>query len=206
MKRGPEYLHSTEKRAVDLIIGSLLVPAVFGATTAAELTFTRGGELYFNQLRTGQKGQNFIIKKIRTLDDNGQPLSKLAESYRAKGLDELPQLELIRQGVMSIFGSRPLIPEDLDSIYHQASKTNYGRNLVAEHQDIVLPAKRGIISRFGLSSHIHVLENNVITRLEMDIKDHRNASLVYDMQTLIYGIKAVAGNELMRHSSTVGNP
>ena len=198
MKHGAEYLHSDEKRAVDLVIGSVLAPVPFAASALARLTFAQGEELYFEQPRLGQNGRTMLLKKIRTLGADGSPLSDLADKYRAKGYDELPQLELVRQGVMSVFGSRPLIDEEYEVICDKASKTNRGRNLIAKHIDIVIPAKRGLISRFGFLAHSKAVKSPLFDRLELDIQDHENASFTYDMRTLFSGLRMAAKNELTK--------
>ncbi len=202
MKSGAEYLHSKQKRAVDITLGSLLSPLDLGASVVAELSFAEPGKLYFHQERTGKNAETFTMKKIRTLDDNGIILGGLAQWFRDKGIDELSQLAAIRNGQMSFFGSRPLIPEEYEDLRTQASKTLEGRNLLAQHDDIVMPAKRGLFSRYGLLCHTGGYGNPVEQRLSMDIEDHVNASLSYDVQTLYLGIKMAVNNELLRRGSS----
>lgn len=202
MKTGAEYLHSKQKRAVDIALGSLLSPLGLGACVVAELSFGEPGRLFFYQERTGQNAEPFMMKKIRTLNDKGIVLGGLAQWFRDKGVDELSQLAAIRSGQMSFFGSRPLIPEEYDNLRTQATKTLRGRELLAEHDDVVMPAKRGLFSRYGLLCHTGGYGNPVEQRLSMDIEDHANASFSYDVQTLYMGLKMAVNNELLRR----GNP
>lgn len=197
MKTGAEYLHSKQKRAVDLVLSSLASPMDIGAAAIAKHTFAEPGQLYFYQERTGQKANQLVLKKIRTLDDNGVTLGGLAQVFRNKGIDELPQIAAVRDGHMSIFGSRPLIPEEYEEIRAQASKTVSGRELLAQHDDIVMPAKRGLLSRYGLFCHTAGYDNAVEQRLSMDIYDHACASLEYDIRTLSMCISAAVNNELL---------
>lgn len=197
MKTGAEYLHSKQKRAVDIAFSTLFSPSDIGAATIAKHTFAEPGRLYFYQERTGHHANNLILKKIRTLDDNGVILSGLAQMFRNKGLDELPQLAAVREGLMSVFGSRPLIPNEYDQIRDKAGETRAGRSLLAEHDEIVMPAKRGLLSRYGLFCHTAGYENTVEQRLSMDIYDHVNASLEYDFRTLAMCVSAVINNELL---------
>jgi lipopolysaccharide/colanic/teichoic acid biosynthesis glycosyltransferase len=197
MKTGAEYLHSRQKRAVDIVFSSLAFPLDMGAAAIAEHTFAEPGQLYFFQERTGQDANNLTLKKIRTLDNSGVVLSGLAQMFRNKGIDELPQIAAVRAGHMSVFGSRPLIPNEYDEIRDKASETRAGRSLLAEHDEIVMPAKRGLLSRYGLFCHTAGYENKVEQRLSMDIYDHVNASLEYDFRTLVMCIGAAINNELL---------
>lgn len=197
MKTGVEYLHSKQKRAVDIALSSLLAPADIGAVKVAKFGFAEAGRLYFYQERTGQNADLITMRKIRTLDDNGVVLNGLAQIFRNKGLDELPQLTAIRSGEMSFFGSRPLIAEEYEDIRVQANETLRGKGLLAMHDDIVMPAKRGLLSRTAIHWHMNGYDNNVERRLFMDVQDHANASLKYDLATLRIGITMVLKNELL---------
>jgi lipopolysaccharide/colanic/teichoic acid biosynthesis glycosyltransferase len=197
MKTGVEYLHSRQKRAVDIALGLLVAPADIGAVIVAKHNFADAEQPYFYQERVGQNADIFIMRKIRTLDENGIILGGLASVFRGKGLDELPQLAAVRDGTMSFFGSRPLIPEEYDAIRVKAGETNRGKELIAKFNDIVVPAKRGLLSRFGLRCHTQGYDQTVEQRLESDIQDHENASLTYDLQTLGMCISAAVKNELL---------
>lgn len=209
MKTGVAYLESPEKRAVDLTIGCLLSPVDKGAEALAWATFAEAENLFFIQERVGQHGGRLLLKKIRTLDDNGRVLSPLADLFRNKGLDELPQLAAIREGTMSFFGTRPLIPDEEEYIRWKAGKTLKGRNLLAQREDIVTPAKRGLASRYGFYSHLYGYNKNkrgydinVKRRLNMDIKDHVNASFAYDMRTLLIGLRLATHSEILRRKES----
>lgn len=198
MKTGVEYLHSKQKRVFDLLLANSLRPAEALARVAARSTF--GYEVYFAE-RVGQNSELVQIPKTRTLDDEGKPLSPLADVFNTKGIDEFPQLELVRSGIMSIIGTRHLSPEDDENIELTARKTNRGRNLLAMHNDIVLPAKRGIVSSFAFQAHILGV-NDVETRLALNIHDHVNASATYDARLILNGGRAALNNELLRNIHT----
>ncbi len=202
MKTGVEYLHSRQKRAVDIALSSLASPLDIGATTIAKHTFAESDQLYFYQGRTGQKANQLILRKIRTLDDEGIVLGGLAQMFRNKGLDELPQIAAVRAGQMSIFGSRPLIPDEYERIRAEANETNHGRELLAQHDEIVMPAKRGLLSRYALLCHTAGYDSGVEQRLAADIQDHTNASLGYDFGTLAMAVSMAVRNELLHGSGT----
>lgn len=199
MKSGVEYLHSKQKERFDSTMATLLAPAFTAAKIGAKATF--GFQLY-EDMRVGQHGQLARIPKIKTLDSSGASLSRLADSYRQKGLDELAQLELVRGGVMSIIGTRHLLPDEDETMREVAGRTNRGRNLLAQHDDIVLPAKRGILSTFAIHAHMFGAQP-VEQRLALNIDDHLNASLINDLRIILYATKSTALNELTNGSNHI---
>jgi hypothetical protein len=205
MKTGPEFLDSRQNRLLDLAIGYALAPVDKAAEAVAWATFAESGQLFFTQERVGQNGGRLILKKIRTLDDNGEVLSSLAESYRGKGIDELPQFKAIREGTLSFFGSRPLIPNEYDYIRDKAKETNDGRLWLAKHDDVVIPRKRGLFSRLGLYYHAFGYDRNelgydkdVVRRLRTDVIDHENANIPYILKTVAMGLRLATHSEILR--------
>lgn len=192
MKNGTEYLYSRQKEYFDQRIATLLMPAYKIAKLGAAATF---GFAIYEDARVGQNGEIIDIPKIQTLDDDGVPLSMVANSFRQKGFDELPQLELVMNGVMSIVGTRHLLPNEYDQMRDIAGRTNRGKLLLAKHDVMVRPAKRGLISSFALHAHIHG-ESDVEQRLSLDIQDHALASLRYDTLLIANVLRSTALNEL----------
>lgn len=199
MKSGIEYLHSAQKQAFDRKIATVLMPLYSAAKLGASATF--GFQLHLDT-RVGQGGSNIEVPKIKTLDDSGEPLSKLAETYRNKGLDELAQLELVRSGVMSVVGTRHLLPDEYDMMRQVATKTNLGRELLARHDEIVMPAKRGMLSSFAIHAHVYG-GSSVEQRLAFDVRDHEDASLRNDWRMIYGAMKAIANNELVNGSNPI---
>lgn len=199
MISGVEYLHSKQKERFDATVATLLAPAYTTAKIGALATF---GFLIYEDGRVGQHGEIVRVPKIKTLDDCGDPLSNLANTYRQKGLDELAQLELVRNGIMSMIGTRHLLPDEDEAMRHIATRTNRGRELLARHDDIVLPAKRGILSTFALHAHMFGPQP-VEERLALNISDHLNASLANDVRIMLYATKSTALNELKNGTNRI---
>ena len=192
MSTGTAYLESMTKRRFDMVVATALLPAKTLARIGAAATF---GYSIYSDKRVGQNGTLTTIPKITTLDTSGTPLSALANSYRQKGIDELEQLDLVLSGTMSIIGTRYLLPDEYEQMRDTARGTRIGRELLARYDDIVLPAKRGILSSFALQAHT-MGDASVEQRLELDVKDHANASLTYDTQLIISAVGSLGANEL----------
>lgn len=126
------------KRAMDLVIASmglvLSLPLLIVAAAAVKLH--DGGPVFIRQTRIGRLGKPFVMYKLRTMvPDAAQrvpellprnarngPLFKVAGDprvtpvgriLRATSLDELPQLVNVLQGMMSLVGPRPALPEEV---------------------------------------------------------------------------------------------
>lgn len=199
MKKGVDYLHSAQKEHFDRAVATMLAPAHIAARIGARATF---GFALYHDVRVGRSGELVTIPKIKTLNEAGKPLSPLAEAYRQKGLDELPQLELVLNGTMSMIGTRHLLADEDEELRQAALRTNRGRELMARHDDIVLPAKRGILSTFAIHAHMFG-PSSIEERLALNLHDHENASLVNDMRIMLYATKSTALNELKNGSNSI---
>lgn len=222
MKVGPDYWDSDEQKAFDAQCDRILRPARRAAAVGAWATF--GFKLY-TDVRVGRNFNELPIPKIETLDEFGEPIDWFAERYREKGIDELEQESLIRLGLlvpgtpeygkfiskdrflrtltdidqskqaMSTIGSRHLLGDEYDTLRMIASRTNRGRSLLAEHDEVVMPNKRGLLSSFAFIAHM-VGDDSVELRLELDIKDYLHMSTDYNRALLRRSTRAVAFNEL----------
>lgn len=128
--KGIEYLTSECKRNLDVIgavaLGSFAIPVATGLSMLSAID--TNDHPIFIQSRVGSKGQNFDVKKIRTLNRDSvnqdpmmrgsvdQRASRFGNFLRKTGLDELPQLANVFSGDMSLVGPRPIIEEDLNYI------------------------------------------------------------------------------------------
>lgn len=125
------------KRAIDLVGAAvlllLLAPVLLAAAVAVKVD-TRG-PLLFRQRRTGWRGKEFHILKLRTMRVGSEKMRKAMAArnesdghlfkvrddprvtavgrwLRRYSLDELPQLINVLKGQMSLVGPRPLPVED----------------------------------------------------------------------------------------------
>lgn len=135
------------KRAMDIVIGSLMIVAVapLCAIIALAIKLSSPGPVFFVQERVGKSGRPFKLFKFRTMVDGAHLLHKnvahlntcdgpalkipndprlhaLGAFLRRSSLDELPQLMNVLRGEMSLVGPRPALPHEVDSYlphYHQ---------------------------------------------------------------------------------------
>lgn len=105
------------KRAFDMAAAALLlVMAAPAMITVALLVRMRlGSPVLFRQTRAGRHGAPFGLRKFRTMregpGEDADRLTPLGRFLRAVALDELPQLQNVLRGEMSLVGPRPLLPE-----------------------------------------------------------------------------------------------
>jgi len=105
-----------------LIIGIVALP-VLGITMAIIHFNSPEDPVIFRQIRTGYKGKEFCMFKLRTMtnekDENGELLpdefrfKKWGVIIRKLSIDELTQIIHILKGEMSWIGPRPLLPKEM---------------------------------------------------------------------------------------------
>jgi lipopolysaccharide/colanic/teichoic acid biosynthesis glycosyltransferase len=125
------------KRAVDFLASSLMI-AIFalpGLAIAAVIAFTSRGSVFYREERIGRGGRPFRIWKFRSMYQDANKRSHMAESgadgkvlhWRMKkhlrdpritpiggflrkwSLDEVPQCFNVLRGEMSLIGPRPIV-------------------------------------------------------------------------------------------------
>lgn len=80
--------------------------------------------VFFKQVRSGYKGKQFTIYKLRSMtnerDENGEllpdsvRLKTWGKVIRKTNIDEIPQVLNILKGEMSLIGPRPVLPCDVE--------------------------------------------------------------------------------------------
>jgi lipopolysaccharide/colanic/teichoic acid biosynthesis glycosyltransferase len=113
------------KRLLDVSAALLLLIVTLPllAVLALVVRVTLGAPVLFRQVRIGQHGRPFLLRKFRSMRDargaSGAPLpdearlTAVGRFLRSTSLDELPQLLSVVRGDMSLVGPRPLLPEYL---------------------------------------------------------------------------------------------
>ena len=164
------------------------------------------GPIIFAHKRIGKDGKQFPCYKFRTMVVNSDevltrylaenPLAKeeweknfklkndprvtpIGEFLRKSSLDELPQILNVLKGEMSLVGPRPVVQEELDRYYLEASK---------EYCSI----KPGITGLWQVSGRNDVSYSE---RVAMDVRYVREHSLWMDVVILYKTIGVVIGKK-----------
>lgn len=201
MKTGIDYIGSRQKRTLDLLVGTAMLPAATAAQTALVASYGFRDTRLMTQERAGPAGKLFDLYKLRTLmgDDSNEviPINALAKFMRPNGFDELPQAYNILNGDMSAVGPRPIIPIEREQVREQVPA-----KLLKEYDEIAGHAKPGIFNTFGWMAHMNLIpeEDRVMARMHLDIMDARKGSLKYDMQLITKIAKSVLKSELTNGS------
>ncbi len=127
---------SVAKRTTDILVAAFVLIAASPVLLAAivAIVVTMGRPAFFIQERTGWRGQQFRLLKLRTMksarDRNGdllpdaQRLTSLGKFLRKSSIDELPELINVIRGDMSLVGPRPLLPR-YDPWYLQHERVRF---------------------------------------------------------------------------------
>ncbi len=206
MEGGNRHIYLWVKRKQDVILSAMALvvfsPVLLLIALAVVIDDARGGPI-FTQIRCGQEGKEFRLYKFRTMYADAErqleellprnemtgPVFKIKEDpritrlgrfLRSTGLDELPQINILK-GDMSIVGPRPPLPREVSSY------TPYQRQRLAV--------------RPGLTCfwQVHPARNSLDfdTWVEMDLRYIREQSWLLDWKLIFFTIRAVLNREGM---------
>lgn len=193
------YLDSREKRRLDYVVSTLALPVTrpveryVGRRLLRELN--DGGDIYFTHQRKQSDGSVIHVRKLRTMFNTDGPSdtelgfskenpripSDFVKKIRASRLDELPQIESVRDGEASMVGPRSMDQEHFDFVRPRVDRDLY---------DTWLPAVEDMQSGLtGLAQLSWIHENErpkeVIERSMLaDLKYYQEASLRVDVGIL----------------------
>jgi lipopolysaccharide/colanic/teichoic acid biosynthesis glycosyltransferase len=171
------------RRAID-IVGSLLLlllssPVLLAAIVAIRLT-SRGPALY-RQRRSGLRGEQFDMLKLRTMVDgaehigaglavnaNDSRITGVGAFLRRTSLDELPNLVNVLRGEMTFVGPRPTLPAQVA----QYTSRQHGR----------LSVKPGITGWAQINGRASLPWSE---RIELDLYYVEHRSLLLDLRILL---------------------
>lgn len=185
-------VNSKAKRLMD-IIGSLIglsVTAVLFVPIAIAIQIDDPGPIFFSQTRCSWMGRRFRIWKFRSMVVNAEALknrvknevegplfknkqdprvTRVGRFLRKTSLDEFPQFWNVLRGDMSLVGTRPPTPGEID---------NYE-----------VPAWQRLNVKPGLTGEWQVNGRSKINKFEdvirLDMKYQENWSLMYDIKLII---------------------
>ncbi|WP_418186779.1 sugar transferase [Aliarcobacter lanthieri] len=177
-KRGIDFISSL----ILLII--LIIPFIIIAILIKKDSI---GNVFYRQIRIGQKCKEFKIFKFRTMvsnadkigsystSENDNRITKIGQFLRKTSLDELPQIINVILGDMSLIGPRPDVP---------AQKINYTEDeWIKRH--IVKPG----ISGLAQCRNRHNITNS--GRKKYDLFYNRKVNLYLDIKIVYWTLKVL---------------
>ncbi|WP_017297273.1 anti-sigma factor antagonist [Nodosilinea nodulosa] len=183
---------SRGKRMLDIVgaIVGLIITAVLSVPIVLAIKLEDGGPIFFKQVRCSWMGKRFQIWKFRSMvtdaealkaqvknevegplfkNENDPRITRVGRFLRRTSLDELPQFWNVLRGDMSLVGTRPPTPDELEQYQ------------VPEWQR--LDVKPGMTGEWQVNGRSTVKKFEDVIRMDLDYQ--RNWSLAYDIQLII---------------------
>ncbi|MBE9065716.1 sugar transferase [Leptolyngbya cf. ectocarpi LEGE 11479] len=191
-------VRSKRKRFIDIVgalLGLLITAILFVPITLAIWADNRGPILY-TQRRCGLRAKPFRILKFRSMVTNAEKLKHLVENeaaghifknrndpritrvgefLRKTSLDEFPQFFNVLKGEMSLVGTRPPTPDEVE---HYST-----------HHFQRLNVKPGLTGEWQVYGRSNVEDFDKI--VQMDLNYQRKWSIPYDLSLLLKTIAVV---------------
>ncbi len=200
-KESPEThpsVRSTTKRLIDIVgaMVGLMITGVIFIPIAIFIKSDSKGAILFDQTRCGWMGRKFQIWKFRSMYANAESMKKQVENQasgaffkndndprvtsvgsflRRTSLDEFPQFWNVLKGDMSLVGTRPPTPEEVEAYR------------IPEWQR--LDVKPGMTGEWQVNGRSQV--RNFEDVIKLDLKYQRNWSLKYDLQLIFKTVMIV---------------
>ena len=200
-KESPEThpsVRSLVKRLIDIVgsIVGLILTGILSIPIAIAIKLSSEGSVLFHQTRCGWMGRKFQIWKFRSMyadaesmkkqvenqatgaffkNDNDPRVTPIGSFLRRTSLDELPQFWNVLKGDMSLVGTRPPTPEEVETYQ------------IPEWQR--LDVKPGMTGEWQVNGRSQV--RNFEDVIELDLRYQRNWSLKYDLKLIFKTIVIV---------------
>jgi anti-anti-sigma factor len=189
---------SLPKRLID-IVGSIVglgITAIVFVPIAVAIKLDSPGPIFFGQVRCSSMGKRFRMWKFRSMvtdaerkkhlvqnqasgaifkNANDPRVTRVGRILRKTSLDELPQFWNVLKGEMSLVGTRPPTPDEVE------------RYEIPQWQR--LDIKPGMTGEWQVNGRSSVLDFEDIVRL--DLKYQENWSLMYDFKLILKTIWVV---------------
>ncbi|HIK07266.1 MAG TPA: anti-sigma factor antagonist [Trichormus sp. M33_DOE_039] len=189
------------KRFIDIIgaLVGLVITGILFIPIVVAIQIDDPGPIFFGQIRCGWMGKRFKIWKFRSMcvdaeakkaqvknqvqgaffkNENDPRITRVGRFLRRTSLDEFPQFWNVLQGDMSLVGTRPPTPDEVE------------RYEVPEWQR--LDVKPGMTGEWQVNGRSKVRSFEDVIRL--DLQYQKNWSLIYDLK-LIFKTVAVIFNK-----------
>ncbi|MFM6063127.1 MAG: sugar transferase, partial [Microcystis panniformis] len=184
-------IRSWLKRGLDILGGivGLLITGVIFVPIAIAIKLDSPGPIFFSQTRCGWLGKEFKILKFRSMcvdaealkdkipnqaqgaffkNKNDPRITRVGKFLRRTSLDELPQFWNVITGEMSLVGTRPPTPDEVE------------RYDVPQWQR--LDVKPGMTGEWQVNGRSRV--RNFEEVIQLDLRYQENWSLGYDLQLI----------------------
>jgi anti-anti-sigma factor len=195
LKESPEThpsVRSLVKRLIDILgaIVGLTITGIIFIPVAIAIKFNSQGPILFNHTRCGWMGRKFQIWKFRSMYANAEALKQQIENQasgaffkndndpritpfgnflRRTSLDEFPQFWNVLKGDMSLVGTRPPTPEEVETYQ------------IPEWQR--LNVKPGMTGEWQVHGRSQV--RNFEDVIKLDLRYQRNWNLRYDIKLIL---------------------
>ncbi|MEM8504608.1 MAG: sugar transferase [Cyanobacteria bacterium P01_D01_bin.1] len=185
-------VRSKAKRAMDVVgaLVGLAITAVLYIVIGIIIKLDDGGPIFFSQIRCSWMGKRFKIWKFRSMvtdaearkrevankvegplfkNDNDPRVTKIGKFLRRTSLDEFPQFWNVLKGDMSLVGTRPPTPDEIE----QYEISQWQR----------LNVKPGMTGEWQVNGRSTVTKFEDVIRL--DLQYQQKWSLIYDTQLIV---------------------
>ncbi len=189
---------SPVKRGIDILgaIVGLLITGILFLPIAIAIKLESPGAIFFHQTRCGWLGKKFQIWKFRSMysnaeamkaniknqasgaffkNDNDPRITKVGSFLRKTSIDEFPQFWNVLKGDMSLVGTRPPTPEEVESY------------LVPEWQR--LNVKPGITGEWQVNGRSQIRDFEDVIKLDLAYQE--KWSLLYDLKLIIKTVTVI---------------
>ncbi|MBD1904183.1 anti-sigma factor antagonist [Funiculus sociatus GB2-A5] len=185
-------VRSWVKRCIDVVgaLIGLVISAILFIPIVIAIKVDDPGPIFFSQVRCGWMGRRFRVWKFRSMcvnaealkdkienqatgaffkNENDPRVTRVGRFLRKSSLDELPQFWNVLKGEMSLVGTRPPTPDEVE------------RYEVPEWQR--LDVKPGMTGEWQVNGRSQVRNFEDVIRL--DLRYQQNWSLIYDIQLIV---------------------
>lgn len=184
-------INSKLKRLIDLLgaIVGLAITGLIAVPVAIAMFICDPGPLFYSQIRCGYQGRPFRIWKFRSMvvnadrmkhlikneasghifkNENDPRITKVGKFLRCTSLDEFPQFWNVLKGEMSLVGTRPPTPDEVEKY-----KPHHWKRL---------RVKPGITGEWQVKGRSSVKDFEAIVRLDLNYQE--KWSLMYDLSLI----------------------
>ena len=188
------------KRSIDILgaIVGLFLTAVIYVPLAIAIKLDDSGPIFYSQIRCGVNGKAFRIWKFRSMctdaeqkkhlveneatghifkNENDPRITRVGKFIRKTSLDEFPQFLNVLLGQMSLVGTRPPTPGEVE---------NYN-----EHHRLRLKVKPGITGEWQVKGRSSVKDFEDIVSLDLNYQ--QKWSIWYDIKLILQTVRVVLG-------------